>query len=283
MAYPTSVKTFPTRANGQTITPAMFNDPDDEITGIEQGLLEGCAHWLLAQGLRTTDADALTITSGAITVASGYVTVDTEASASTDSLDTITPGSPTNGVAIGEGALLVVSPASASRVVTVTEAGNIQLFGGAYVMNSAKARLLLMFDGTNWVEVSRANGFGWTTPTFSAADYTGNGSMTWTVDAGDVTTLAYQLRGTTMTVLVSLSDTTVGGTPNDALQIAIPAGKTAAKVAATPMYAVDNSTEQIGRMVVSAAGTKILLLKVPSANWTAGAVAIQGQITFEVQ
>src|SRR3990167_787127 len=69
----------------------------------------------------------------------------------------------------------------------------------------------------------------WTTPTFSAGDFTASGSMTWTVDAGDVVTYAYTIINKVMTVLFYIDPTTVGGTPSTSLQIAIPANKTATK------------------------------------------------------
>lgn len=46
-SYPTSVKTFTTRVDGNTITPAFFNDPQDEITAVQSGLLNGLAHSLI--------------------------------------------------------------------------------------------------------------------------------------------------------------------------------------------------------------------------------------------
>lgn len=45
-SYPTSVKSFPTRVTGEVITATLFNDPQDEITAIEQGLLNGFQHAL---------------------------------------------------------------------------------------------------------------------------------------------------------------------------------------------------------------------------------------------
>lgn len=157
MGYPTDVKTFPTRANGQTITPSFFNDPDDEITGIEQGLLEGCEHWLLSQGIRLSDAPDLTIASGAVTVTMGYNLIDTEGGASTDDLATVTLGAPTNGVSLGEGTVVVLAPKNASHVVTCKDGtGNLSL-NGDFVMRNADDRLVLLYDGTNWVEVSRSN------------------------------------------------------------------------------------------------------------------------------
>ena len=286
-SYPASVKTFATRANGQTITPAMFNDPDDEITAVEQGLLQGCEHWVFADGFRTTDAVNLTIASGIVTVTQGYNLIDTEAAAASDDLVTITPGSPTNGPAIDEGSLLVIGPVNAARVVTVKNgSGNIQLLAGDYVMSSAYSRLLLMYNGSAWVEIARAGSDGsWTSVSFSAGNFTGNGSMTWTLASGDQTTFAYNLRGKTMTVAWYLVTTTVGGTPNTALQIAIPASKTANRTVLTPFYYSDNGTPGVGFAQVSASGTVIQLFKPDVSNWSAAtnATYAYGEITFEVQ
>lgn len=46
-SYPSSVKTFATRTNGQTISATWFNDIQLEVTAIEGGLLNGFAHALI--------------------------------------------------------------------------------------------------------------------------------------------------------------------------------------------------------------------------------------------
>jgi hypothetical protein len=43
-SYPNSVKVFTTKTTGQTILASHINEPQDEITAIEQGLLQGLAH-----------------------------------------------------------------------------------------------------------------------------------------------------------------------------------------------------------------------------------------------
>jgi hypothetical protein len=45
-SYPNSVKIFTTKTTGQTILASHINEPQDEITAIEQGLLQGLAHAL---------------------------------------------------------------------------------------------------------------------------------------------------------------------------------------------------------------------------------------------
>jgi len=122
----------------------------------------------------------------------------------------------------------------------------------------------------------------WTTPGFSAGDYTANGSMTWTVAGGDVTTMAYIINGKTMTVSFAIDTTTVGGTPSTQLLIAIPASKTATKSMYAPCYISDNSTPSIGFVIAS--GTSLTIAKVDVSNYAAStdATSVRGQITFEI-
>lgn len=68
----------------------------------------------------------------------------------------------------------------------------------------------------------------WTTPTFNAGNFTGSASMTWTVEAGDVQTYSYMIIDKTMLLTIAINTSTVGGTADYALKVAIPASKTAA-------------------------------------------------------
>lgn len=100
-------------------------------------------------------APVLTIASGSVTAPRRYgatVRIDTEGAAATDDLDTIAVQ---DGGQIGF--TLVLGAASAARVVTVKDGtGNLRL-AGDFVMNSTDDRLLLIFNGTNWVELSRSD------------------------------------------------------------------------------------------------------------------------------
>lgn len=182
-SYPTTIKTFPTRANNDVITPAMFNDPDDEITAVETALLQGFDHNLNAPGFRYDDAASKTIASGVITITSGYLEVDTEGAAASDDLDTITIGVMTNGIAIGEGSIIVLQSTSAARVITVKHGtGNISLIGGDYVMNSLLSRLTLMYSGAAWVEIARGVEMGTWTPVIGGSG--GTSGQTYTRQIG---------------------------------------------------------------------------------------------------
>jgi hypothetical protein len=125
----------------------------------------------------------------------------------------------------------------------------------------------------------------WITPAFNAANFTGKGSMTWTVESGDVVTYAYIINGKTMTVAFEVVESTVGGTPDDTLQIAIPASKVAAKQMASAINRVlDNNVLTVAIAQVNAAGTVIRLLRNNFANWSASTnlTTVQGQLTFEI-
>ena len=73
--------------------------------------------------------------------------IDTEGSASTDNLSTIS-----NGTAYRQ---VWLKAANAGRVITVKHnVGNIKLNGGADIVLSSQAWLLLFYDGTQWSDVS---------------------------------------------------------------------------------------------------------------------------------
>ena len=124
----------------------------------------------------------------------------------------------------------------------------------------------------------------WTTPTFSAGNFTGNASMTWTVASGDVLTYEYTIMDKIMTVIFRIVTSTVGGTPDTDLQIAIPASKTAAKAALNPILANDNGSQAIAYAGVTASASVIFIQKVGAGAWAAAtdATGVFGQITFEI-
>jgi hypothetical protein len=127
------------------------------------------------------------------------------------------------------------------------------------------------------------NNFGqWVQPAFAAANFSANGSMTWTVSA--VTTYSYTLVGRTMTFSFEVSGT-VGGTPSTLLQIAIPDGYVASQAMATPVTIVNGGAASISQATVAANGTVLQVGANPAAssNWTAGTTSIQGQISLQVQ
>jgi hypothetical protein len=124
----------------------------------------------------------------------------------------------------------------------------------------------------------------WTTPAFSAGNFTGSDSMTWTVASGDVGTYAYQIIGKTMVLAINLNATTVGGTPAVALRVTIPASKTATKGIVSGLLILDNLVRSIGIISIAAGQTYISFQKTDNAAWTASTdqTYVLGEITFEI-
>jgi hypothetical protein len=124
----------------------------------------------------------------------------------------------------------------------------------------------------------------WTTPAFDAGNFSGGGSMTWTVESGDVVTYAYTIVGKTMTLAFSLDTTTVGGTPSDELLITIPASKTATKTIYAAAFISDDGSRSIGVCRSVASRTTIGVLLASAGNFTASTdnTIIRGEITFQI-
>lgn len=70
--------------------------------------------------------------------------------------------------------------------------------------------------------------------TFAAGNFTGGGSSTWTVDAGDVSYEAYQQRGVILTIWLSVASSTTGGTPAANKDFALPNGFTVSRTQLGP-------------------------------------------------
>lgn len=94
---------------------------------------------------------AKTIASGAITVAEfSLYSVDTEGGAATDDLDTINGGS-------YDGQILVLKAANSGRDVVLKDTtGNLRL-AEDFTLTHAQDRIMLMYDGANWCELSRSD------------------------------------------------------------------------------------------------------------------------------
>uniref|UniRef100_A0A6M3KV48 Uncharacterized protein n=2 Tax=viral metagenome TaxID=1070528 RepID=A0A6M3KV48_9ZZZZ len=100
--------------------------------------------------INLTDDTELTIAAGVITATQSWHTVDTAADGATDDLDTINGGT--------EGDLLIISPNNAARTVVAKHGtGNLNLASGAdFTMDEDDDFLMLLYDGTNWQELSRS-------------------------------------------------------------------------------------------------------------------------------
>ena len=96
------------------------------------------------------DGSELTISGGVVTATDSYHTIDTESNAASDELVTIDGGS----VA---GEILIIRAIHNDRtVVAIDNTGNLRLEGD-FDMDYAEDTLTLIFDGSNWLEISRSN------------------------------------------------------------------------------------------------------------------------------
>ena len=123
----------------------------------------------------------------------------------------------------------------------------------------------------------------WITIPYSAADFTASGSMTWTVDAGDVVVLRYLTIGKLATLLVDLSNTTVGGTPSTHLDFHLPVALTPATNLPLMLW-VQNPSGAIGMANIVVSGRVLQFYRDTSftANWTVGTARIAGSLTFAI-
>ena len=126
----------------------------------------------------------------------------------------------------------------------------------------------------------------WTTPAFSAGDFTGSGSMTWTVAEADVVTYAYTIINKMMTVSFDIRTTTVAGTPSTTFSITIPASKVSTKPMFSTVFVFDNSASAASPCyaAVAASGTTIDIALLAGGNFAASTnlTYVRGQITFEI-
>ena len=139
-------------------------------------------------------------------------------------------------------------------------------------------------DGTDWYLVSHLQG-AWITPTYSAANFTSNVG-TWTVDAGDIATYAYQLNNKSLTLSWYLQSTSVSGLPTN-LRIALP-GFTAGKASLHPAVHDDAGAGNAGTfcLVNGPGATTIDTYKTYGASSFANATnttRLFGTVTIEIQ
>ncbi len=96
----------------------------------------------------------VTIATGVIAVGESHVKVDTESAAATDDLDTINAAS---GLTLSEGMILVLRAANGARTVVCKDGtGNLRL-AGDMSLDNAEDTIALIYDGTNWLELTRSN------------------------------------------------------------------------------------------------------------------------------
>ena len=253
---------------------------------------------------------ATSLSSGTLAVArlaSGVTTVAT--TTSTGSQNNFAPGLAGNTlVRLNNGSALTITGFEggvAGQVLTLKSigAGNVFLAhdsgssdadnklinavtSGVTPLAAGVGSAVYQYDGTTsvWRLIAHDQG-AFITPAFSAGDYTGANSQTWTVESGDVTTNGYLVRGRILTMNVRILTTTVGGTPDPNLQIAFPNGYTGGQDVYMPAY-TGQAAAATGLFGVFSGFNKLSILKdFAASNWAAGTnnTQVNGTVTAAIQ
>jgi hypothetical protein len=136
-------------------------------------------------------------------------------------------------------------------------------------------RAEFMYDTSaqRWVLISHEQG-AWISPAFSAVNFTASASMVWTVDAGDLATCRYFLRGRTLQLQVKALTTSISGSVSTGLFLSNGAygGFTSALAAVKMPGAMvnDNAGGVLAGAYVDVSGnsTFVTISKLTNANYT---------------
>lgn len=124
----------------------------------------------------------------------------------------------------------------------------------------------------------------WTTPTFDAAEFTGNGTQTWTVAAGDVAAYGIHRVGDTVVVTWEIATGTVGGAANTQLRLGTYGLTWARTCNSTHTYIDGAATRGAGRAQAVSGTDFVVLMTAAAGNWAAATDTqfTAGQITCQV-
>jgi hypothetical protein len=126
-----------------------FDDYDNRYATIIDKSAGILTPYINPQKLVIGDYSEKTIASGVITVTESFHQVDTQGDASTDDLDTINGGE--------KGMSLTITAADGTRTVVAKDGtGNLRL-AGDFSLDTQNDTLTLIYNGTNWLEVSRSD------------------------------------------------------------------------------------------------------------------------------
>lgn len=126
----------------------------------------------------------------------------------------------------------------------------------------------------------------WSSVPFNAGNFSGNGSMTWTLTSGNQVAFSYTLVGKTLFVSGYFNQTSVGGTLNTDLRVTIPGGFTANATIIGIARINDNGAGfAAGVVYVIAGATTINFQRMDSANWAnaTNTTVIQFSLAFPIQ
>lgn len=123
----------------------------------------------------------------------------------------------------------------------------------------------------------------WQDVAFDAANFTGEGTMTWTVSSGQVYANRYTIVGKTMFWDLMIQASTIGGTPTTGLRAVIPGGYEASSASHTTALGYTNDAGTIVSGYAQVIDpTHVRFVKTSSANWTAGTNYIYGTLIISL-
>lgn len=145
----------------------------------------------------------------------------------------------------------------------------------------AKGAIQLVYNGTSsrWNVVSINPGSAISIP-FNAADFTGGGTSTWTVDSGDVALETYQQKGKLLTVWLSIASSTTGGTASSNKNFALPNGFTLSSTQIGPAGACFEATNGWRSTIVFTIASAPTIFALIPTNFVSVASVVNGFDTY---
>ena len=155
------------------------------------------------------------------------------------------------------------NPTAANRLISISAATQMSLAPGT-------GTATFQYDAATqrWRMITHDQGDYITVP--FAGNYTGNGSMTWTVDPSDQIYVKYEQMGRTLICKASVINSTVGGTASNGLRVAAPAGITFSGNDSFGFAVVSEDgfvTQNVGQAIARIASNTIESRKDTAANW----------------
>jgi hypothetical protein len=138
-------------------------------------------------------------------------------------------------------------------------------------------------NGTGWFLIGHDQG-PWITPIYNAADYAA-AATTWTVEAGDINTCCYLLRGRTLHFHFHINTTSVGAATT-ILYRSVPGGFTPTKLMVVPIIVSNVNVAAFGYAFVNPASGAIVQFvnSAGAGSWAAqtNGANVLGELALEV-
>lgn len=182
-------------------------------------------------------------------------------------------GSTGNNVSWGD-----INPGAVAFTATVNDATANVIGGGSYTVTSGSngasyfdSQLLGasrgFIDKNTNANSLLAYGY-WQTQTFAAGNFLANGSMTWTVAAGNVSTAEYCVIGGTMFLHLEVDSSTIGGSVNTQLIYTMPIASQTSSVFACEIRVNGTRQMAVAQTVAASKNVAIFVDATRATNWT---------------